>query len=291
MSYHQTFWGSPSYRGRDYGFRATVYTRGYHRGQDIRYEGRTIAVPALLGGTVVRRYYNASTGWNIVLDTGPRFGRYHAYGHMYGPALPSMGSYVSTGASLGRVAGWGESPGSAWNGPHLHFLVSDSADAMNNPWSPEYDPRPIISSILASPAGQIGDADMTPAESHMLLNIYNAIFTGGDSMADGGRSLSTSVGDLMSAQRPQVNRIVDGKTVQISWLQELADAKSIGIRTEGKVDQLIARTGLTDAQVKALGEQIAAGLVKAGVGKGVTAAEVSSIVGAALGGLTLKASG
>ena len=68
---------------------------------------------------------------------------------MYEPSTIESG-HVSAGDILGRTAGWGESPGSGWDGPHLHFVVSNRSDGGYNTSRPDYDPNPRIDAALAA---------------------------------------------------------------------------------------------------------------------------------------------
>lgn len=68
-----------------------------------------------------------------------------------------------------------------------------------------------------------------------VANLYAAMFAGGPSMKDGGRGVSQTLGDLMSAARPWVNRMdAAGVVRQISWLQELADVKTMLLELSGR---------------------------------------------------------
>jgi hypothetical protein len=43
-----------------------------------------------------------------------------------------------------------ESPGTSWQGEHVHFVISDHPNGADSAYA-DFDPRPVISSTLASP--------------------------------------------------------------------------------------------------------------------------------------------
>ncbi|QGJ88898.1 lysin A [Microbacterium phage Teamocil] len=138
-----------------------------------------------------------------------------------------------------------------------------------------------------------GGDDMTPEEHNWLMNLYNGFFYGGPSLPDGNRPIVQTLADIAAGRRPFVTRTVDGKNVQIAWIQELADTKTLQIRTEGKVDvidsnvdTLVARPPVSDEQIDALAADVSKALIEQGVG-GATEEQVQAIVAAAFGGLVL----
>lgn len=86
--------------------------------------------------------------------------------------------------------------------------------------------------------------DMTPEESNQLKQVYNAIFNGGKSMPDGGRSIGASLAQIASNTGP-INR--DGKA--ISLRQEVADAKTILIGMEAALEALAVAKGADPAAI------------------------------------------
>ncbi len=151
--------------GRAFGWRPAAgqvnpYTiSGYHRGQDIRQmdpsESYSIVSDVLsLSSGVVSHTYNAtSTGREIVVDTGRKLGRYEIHCHN-APGGVAKGTRVEAGAWLARNATAAQQPGTAWSGPHDHFVISDYPDAAHAN-RPVYDPRDFIRTALvtASAAG------------------------------------------------------------------------------------------------------------------------------------------
>lgn len=84
--------------------------------------------------------------------------------------------------------------------------------------------------------------DMTPEESNMLTQVYNAIFLGGPSMPDGARSLAQTVSDIANGGRPWVVRtdppnpdivVRDGT---VSTTQEIADIKTMLLAVWDRLD-------------------------------------------------------
>jgi hypothetical protein len=101
------------------------------------------------------------------------------------------------------------------------------------------------------------EEDMTPDQAHELHNVYAAIFTGGNSMPDGGRSLAQSLADLTAGTRPAVSRYDSaGNLVNAGWVQELADVKSNQLHlqaTHGSTRSLVVPAWLIAAGVLLLG--------------------------------------
>lgn len=149
--YWKDFWGSRWRRSNPYGAPGptSVYTKGYHRGEDIANGGNTADVPTLRAGEVIDSGRSGVIGhWLCVLPDGAPDER-DIYCHMYEPSTIESG-HVSAGDILGRTAGWGESPGSGWSGPHLHFVVSNRSDGGYNTSRADYDPNPRIDAALAA---------------------------------------------------------------------------------------------------------------------------------------------
>ena len=149
--YWRDFWGSRWRRSNPYGTPGptSIYTKGYHRGEDIANGGNTADVPALRAGEIIDSGRSGVIGhWLCVQPDGAPDER-DIYCHMYEPSTIESGR-VQAGDILGRTAGWGESPGSGWSGPHLHFVVSNRSDGGYNTSRPDYDPNPRINAALAA---------------------------------------------------------------------------------------------------------------------------------------------
>lgn len=93
-----------------------------------------------------------------------------------------------------------------------------------------------------------GDDDMTPQQANQLKQVYNAIFDGGKSMADSGKSISTTLAEINSpitrnsAAKPTA---VSSKKVKIPVRQDNADTNTM-------VRQLLAEVKSLRADVDKL---------------------------------------
>lgn len=169
-------------------------------------------------GTVVD--YSRSTGGGtgryltIDLDDGRRV-RY----------LHLSETWLEVGARVGR--GWhvATSGASAWGsdwgvGAHVHTTLFPGHS---------YDFGNTLDFEAHAGSDDEGDDELNATQADQLNNIYNAIFYGGPSMPDGNRSLGQSIADLAGGQRPIVYRTVDGAPTETSWIQELADVKTLAL--------------------------------------------------------------
>lgn len=88
-----------------------------------------------------------------------------------------------------------------------------------------------------------GEDMFTDEDRKKLDNVYAAIFFGGVSMKDGGRSISQTLADIASGRRPTVSRWDDKakKNVSIPWIQELADAKTLATTVLQKIVEFFKR--------------------------------------------------
>ena len=91
-----------------------------------------------------------------------------------------------------------------------------------------------------APAGAQEEDEMSAKAEQQIQSIFDAIFKGGNSMKDGGASVSDSLGRIADSVKP-VNR--GGKAVSVR--QEIADTKTIVMRLEA------SQAGL-EAALKAL---------------------------------------
>lgn len=146
--------------------------------------------------------------------------------------------YVSTGQRVkakqpvGRMGTTGQS-----TGVHCHFETHEY-----RLWN-YVNPRDFMDRANFSTAAQESnewDDMFTDDDRNMVRNIYNAIFKGGPSMDDQGRSISYSLANLTAfADRIDKNvapimRNVEGVDTLISMRQEIADAKTNTISLLGR---------------------------------------------------------
>lgn len=106
----------------DYGTRPKPNgsTKEYHPGVDFSAASGT-TIPAATGGIVIYSGYNDGGYGNTVVvesynSSGGKF--YTLYGHMNGNQMPTLGTPVVPGSTIGEVGRTGLS-----TGPHLHFEV------------------------------------------------------------------------------------------------------------------------------------------------------------------------
>lgn len=154
MSEHTEFWALASL-GREYGFLSSDYAGGWHRGQDVPgvVPGRGWLgkyVPLLRPGRLVSATQQRKIGGVFVYDVGG--GEFDSYCHVH-----PMGDGF-------RLSNWSDDAawrGTSFRGPHLHLVRSLSPDSAWNTNRAVLDPRPIILSALAAPAGG-GTIPVTP---------------------------------------------------------------------------------------------------------------------------------
>lgn len=99
------------------------------------------------------------------------------------------------------------------------------------------DDMPSMNEFLNYPAFDGG-----PTISQMFLethSLYNAVFNGGPSMEDSGNPIQRSLAQIRAAQTAKINR----GGVENTQIQELADIKTIAIRTESAVNAIKSKVG------------------------------------------------
>lgn len=99
------------------------------------------------------------------------------------------------------------------------------------------DDMPTMNEFLNYPAFDGG-----PTISQMFVevhSVFNATFNGGPSMEDSGNPIQRSLAQIRAAQTAKINR----GGVENTQIQELADVKTIAIRTEAKIDAIKAKVG------------------------------------------------
>lgn len=140
---------APDRIGYRYGTPDSAYSKGYHRGQDVRKlnEAGTASVvtdvEAIDDGVVV--YVGRPNGLlarTVVIDTGRSVGRYESHSHMADISV-GVGQRVSSGDRLGRNASMGEDHGFI-DGVHDHVTITDRFDGAWATWLGEYDPLPYM---------------------------------------------------------------------------------------------------------------------------------------------------
>lgn len=145
---------APDRIGYRYGTPDRAYSKGYHRGQDVRKLNETgtasvvTDVEAVDDGTVV--YVGRPNGllaWTVVIDTGRARGRYESHSHMADISV-GHGQRVSSGDRLGRNAKMSEDRGFI-DGVHDHVTITDYPGGAWETWRGEYDPLPFMQAAYA----------------------------------------------------------------------------------------------------------------------------------------------
>ncbi len=110
--------------------------------------------------------------WCVEVDTGRvGAGRYVTFCHLANDALPPVGRWVAFGDTVGRTArgseyGPQDYPGTAWEGEHVHFVISDYLHAAwtlvaGRTLADFYDPAIMLAGVLAGTAG-VGSRPFNP---------------------------------------------------------------------------------------------------------------------------------
>lgn len=241
-AYWRDFWGDPSRRTNPYGTESSLYAKGYHRGEDIAPQNGNLDIPALRAGVVEAVGQFTYTGYHIAVDVGG--GRFDIYCHVYSGRLPAKGSVVSAGEIIGRMATYGEVTGSAWTGPHVHFVVSGSPLGASSLYS-DYDPRPIIRAALADPGEEMPS---------YILNSYdvpkplpNGTWT--YLRLNDANDVSFAIGGLVSAvTNVVVTGLLPGDALQLRYLAVDPDGTEVSL---GLVE-VIGTTGSTLGQISGI---------------------------------------
>lgn len=140
---------APDRIGYRYGTPDRAYSKGYHRGQDVRKlnadETASVVtdVDAIDDGVVV--YVGRPNGLlaqTVVIDTGRAKGRYESHSHMADISV-GVGQRVSSGDRLGRNASMNEDHGFI-DGVHDHVTITDYLGGAWETWRDEYDPLPFM---------------------------------------------------------------------------------------------------------------------------------------------------
>ena len=189
-----------------------------HRGQDIRKTDPTgsYSVPtdvvSLSSGVVSHVYTARSTGREIVVDTGRRYGRYEIHCHN-APGHAPKETRVDAGGWLAVNATRSQNPGTGWTAPHDHLVISDYPDAAHTPSRPVYDPRGFIRAALTATAAggatpfNPEEEDMTPEQAAQLDQIYQAV------RKPYGSELEAIINILRTEHAPILSAILTGRTM------------------------------------------------------------------------------
>ncbi|WP_242085969.1 M23 family metallopeptidase [Microbacterium lacticum] len=173
---------APDRIGYRYGTPDSAYSKGYHRGQDVRLRGPygslVTQVDAIDDGVVV--YVGRPNGllaWTVVIDTGRARGRYESHSHMADISV-GVGQRVSSGDRLGRNASMGEDHGFI-DGVHDHVTITDRFDGAWVTWLDEYDPLPFMQAAYAraTQGGNAAGSGGTPfnPEPNLILEEDNTM--------------------------------------------------------------------------------------------------------------------
>lgn len=127
------------------------------------------------------------------------------------------------------------------------------------PWHFEYFPQydnhineVIILEQTPDGVWHFEEDELNATQAGQLANIYAAIFTGGPSMQDGGRSISQTLADIASGKRPTVQR-----ETNVPWIQEIADIKTLALRE--------ALSTLSPEEVKSIAKAVVEELIERGI--------------------------
>jgi murein DD-endopeptidase MepM/ murein hydrolase activator NlpD len=159
---------------------------------------------------------------SVDLDDGRRVSYIHlsAINAYHGQRVARGQTGVIWSGASGHGSDWGYDPHvhvSLWEAPGMPYAQTIDFDALV----------------------EKEDEDLNADQDNMLRNIYAAVFDGGVSMPDGGRSIGQSLADITAGTRPVVNRAdADGVVHPNTWIQELADVKTAQLDQAGP-------TGLT----------------------------------------------
>ena len=145
---------APDRIGYRYGTPDSAYSKGYHRGQDVRKlnEAGTASVvtdvKAIDDGTVVYvGIPNDLLRRTVVIDTGRARGRYESHSHLADINV-SVRQRVASGQRIARNAAMNEGPGMV-TAPHDHITITDYLSGAWETSRPEYDPLPYIQAAYA----------------------------------------------------------------------------------------------------------------------------------------------
>lgn len=140
-----------------------------------------------------------------------------------------VGDRVSAGDALGTMGQTGTA-----TDDHLHFEVTPGELHYWN--TGQVDPVAFIKLRLASTAGGITpeEDDMSAEAERQIKSIYDAIFSGGNSMRDGKKSISQSLADIAgdASAAAENTKPINRTNGPVSLRQEIADTKGIVLQLQ-----------------------------------------------------------
>lgn len=149
---------APSRYGTPWGVRDALHPNP-HRGMDIK-AAPGEAVPLVRGGTIVIIKYSSILGWFVTVAVPD--GTYDSYCHLRGvdPSLNfiKISQKLNRGDTVGYIAGWNDSHGSAWSGPHLHLVTGPGL--LSGYTGVNYNPKPLVQAALT--AVSAASSEVTP---------------------------------------------------------------------------------------------------------------------------------
>jgi len=132
-----------------WGEKASYYTRPQgHSGADYDAD---VGDPVLAYEdiTITRVEWSRFIGWCV--EGRARDGKYIGWAHLRGVTV-EVGDNARKGTDLAEVAGYGDSPGTTWFGPHIHTTLGDHSGAIFEGMTIDPAPR-IRAALAAAPAG------------------------------------------------------------------------------------------------------------------------------------------
>lgn len=138
-------------------FGSTIGRPSPHRGADYRRSAGQVVVAYEECIVTNSDFYSSVLGYCLTA-TRVRDGRAIGWAHLRVGTRPANGTRLMPGDQVGIVAGWGENPGSAWSGPHIHTTEDDANDWAHIYTGQNSDPAPDIQAARAGVSGGQGTA-------------------------------------------------------------------------------------------------------------------------------------
>lgn len=150
-----------------------------HRGADYRRAAGQPVVAYEKCIVVNSDFYSEVLGYCLVAKR-VRDGRMIGWAHLRKGTRPANGTVLEPGDRVGLVAGWGENPGSAWFGPHIHTTEDDGADWTHIYQGQNSDPVPDITAAVKGTTPGTGGGvinyswyEISPAAQLALQKLLN----------------------------------------------------------------------------------------------------------------------